>query len=143
MDNQHQDDIYPQVADFTFSGGLYRDVNLMFVPKTHFDLDFFGANGLTVESKIVGDHQAMLKLHGYTANAEDLDQVIFRVFDADKNVVAEVCRPAQADTSVEILLSDLHLWNGVKDPYLYTVTATLLRHNEVLDQVKARHGFRE
>ncbi len=141
VDNQHQDDIYPQVADFTFYGGLYRDVNLLFVPKTHFDLDFFGANGLTAESKIVGEKQAMLKR--YTSNAEDCDQVIFRIFDAENKVIAEVCRPASADTSVEILLSDLHLWNGVKDPYLYTITATLLRHNEVLDEVKARHGFRE
>ena len=143
VDNSHHDDIYPQVADFTFYGGLYRDVNLIFVPKTHFSLDYFGAEGLTAESEITGENKALLKLHGYVSNAQEMDQVIFSVFNAEGTIVAEVCRPACEDASVELQLADLHLWNGVKDPYLYTVKAALVRHNELLDQVEVRHGFRE
>ncbi len=143
VDNQHRDDIYPQVADFTFYGGLYRGVNLILVPKTHFCLDYFGAEGITAESKITGENKALLKLNGYVSNAAEADQVIFSVYDAEKTLIAEICRPACEDIFAEVELCDLHLWNGVKDPYLYTVKATLLRHNEVLDQVTVRHGFRE
>ncbi len=143
VDNSHHDDIYPQVADFTFYGGLYRGVNLIFVPKTHFSLDYFGAEGLTAESRIVGEKKALLKLHGYVSGAEESDQVMFSLCDAEHTPVAQVCRPACEDAFAELQLSDLHLWNGVKDPYLYTVKATLMRHNEVLDQVTVRHGFRE
>ena len=39
-DNSHKDSVYPQNADFTFYGGLYRGVNLISVPDTHFDLEY-------------------------------------------------------------------------------------------------------
>ncbi len=142
VDNQHRDNIYPQMADFTFYGGIYRDVKLLFVPKTHFCLDYYGSQGLTVGSEIVGDKQALVKLHGYVSDAEALDQVCFSIYDAQEKLVAEVYRSAEQDTHAELLLSDLHLWHGVKDPYLYTVKATLMRHNEVLDEITVRHGFR-
>lgn len=51
-DNQHYDHIYPQVADFTFYGGLYRDVRVLTVPKTHFCLDYYGSEGITACSEI-------------------------------------------------------------------------------------------
>ena len=42
VDNAANDRVYPQVADFTFYGGLYRDVNIIAVPATHFDLSYYG-----------------------------------------------------------------------------------------------------
>ncbi|MBP3514426.1 MAG: hypothetical protein J6J74_08135, partial [Elusimicrobiaceae bacterium] len=46
VDNAANDNVYPQMADFTFYGGLYRDVNLICVPASHFDLDYYGGPGL-------------------------------------------------------------------------------------------------
>jgi len=48
VDNSPNDYVYPQMADFTFYGGLYRNVNIVCVPSTHFDLDYFGGKGLTI-----------------------------------------------------------------------------------------------
>ena len=48
VDNSPSQTVYPQVADFTFYGGLYRDVNLILTPKSHFDLDYFGGSGFSV-----------------------------------------------------------------------------------------------
>ena len=42
VDNSKNDRVYPQKADFTFYGGIYRDVSLMVVSKNHFTLDYFG-----------------------------------------------------------------------------------------------------
>lgn len=143
VDNSHQDQIYPQMADFTFYGGLYRDVNLIYVNETHFDLDYYGSKGVTVSSKITGDGQAHLTLHGYVSHPKEEDQVLFTIYDATGTEIAALARPAMEDTNAELDLTDLHLWQGVEDPYLYTVEAVILRHNEVQDMVSTRHGFRE
>lgn len=47
-DNGSNDTVYPQMADFTFFGGLYRKASLITVPESHFDLDYYGAPGLRV-----------------------------------------------------------------------------------------------
>ena len=48
VDNTANDKVYPQVADFTFYGGLYRDVNLIAVSESHFDLEYYGAPGIKI-----------------------------------------------------------------------------------------------
>ena len=48
VDNAPNDRVYPQMADFTFYGGLYRDVNLYNVPETRFDLDYLGGPAVAV-----------------------------------------------------------------------------------------------
>ena len=48
VDNSANETVYPQVADFTFYGGLYRDVNIVCVNKAHFDLDYYGGTGLQI-----------------------------------------------------------------------------------------------
>ena len=42
-DNSVNDRVYPQKADFTFYGGIYRAVRLLVVSKVHFALDCLGA----------------------------------------------------------------------------------------------------
>lgn len=143
VNNEHQDQIYPQMADFTFYGGLYRGVNLIYVPETHFDLDYYGSQGLIVSSSITGEKQAKVTLHAYVENPGESDQVLFTIYDQDKKETAVISRPAEKDTAAEITLTDIHLWQGVEDPYLYGVEALLVRHNEVLDEVHTRHGFRK
>ncbi len=46
--NENKSSVYPQSADFTFYGGLYRGVNLISVPKAHFDLEHLGSSGFMV-----------------------------------------------------------------------------------------------
>ena len=43
VDNSDNDTVYPQKADFTFYGGIYRDVTLHVVPAAHFALAENGA----------------------------------------------------------------------------------------------------
>ena len=46
VDNSESQDTYPQFADFTFFGGLYRGVNLLVVPERHFELEEYGGPGI-------------------------------------------------------------------------------------------------
>lgn len=54
VDNAPNDRVYPQMADFTFYGGIYRNVNILCVSKARFDLDHFGGPGITVTPIVEG-----------------------------------------------------------------------------------------
>ena len=54
VDNSPNDRVYPQNADFTFYGGIYRDVTLIGVPENHFDLDYYGSPSIMVTREIKG-----------------------------------------------------------------------------------------
>ncbi len=142
VDNSNRSYIYPQVADFTFYGGLYRDVNLLVVSDTHFELDYQGTEGVKVTSEIKGE-DALIKLDAWVSNAAESDSVQFLITDADEYPVAEAFVPASAHVSTQLLLPDVHLWQGVTDPYLYTVTARVIRANDAIDEVSVNLGVRE
>ena len=46
VNNEANETVYPQVADFTFYGGLYRNVSIIGVSESHFDLEYYGGKGL-------------------------------------------------------------------------------------------------
>lgn len=138
VDNSPNEVVYPQTADFTFYGGLYRDVNLVCVDESHFDLDYFGGTGLAVTSKIEGSNAAV-HVDTYIANSKMGQKVCYTLFDKDGNVVATA---TSDDTSCDLVIENVHLWNGRKDPYLYTAKVDLMEDDAVLDSVSARFGCR-
>ena len=142
VDNREYSHIYPQMADFTFYGGLYRPVSVILVPETHFDLDYWGASGISYSTKLA-DGQAVITAHACVTAAQPGDSVLFSIVDAAGNTVTEGVIPARKDSELQLLIQEPHLWQGVKDPYLYTVTAKLLRKNEQIDEVSGKMGIRE
>ena len=133
VDNSVNDHVYPQYADFTFYGGLYRDVNLICVPNAHFDLEYHGAPGIKVTPVIDGAN-AHVEVEVWTKNAEG-KALTYIISDAEGNTVAET---TTSDTKVNFVIENVHKWHGRKDPYLYTATVKL----EDCDSVSARFGCR-
>ncbi len=142
VDNSEKSNIYPQMADFTFYGGLYRGVNIIVANSTHFDLDYYGASGLSVTSKVISGG-AMLTLDTFVTNAAEGDTVEFSVVDPTQGIVAEAVRPAGEKTQAVLGLPGAHLWQGVDDSFLYHCTARLVRKNEVVDEIATQFGVRE
>lgn len=138
--NEKKSSVYPQSADFTFYGGLYRGVNLISVPRTHFDLEHYGGPGIQVTPKPYGKSGAMFEMVSYVNNADENFTVLYSILDAEGKEVASTCRPAD-DTRVTVYVPDAQRWD-VDNPYLYTVTAVLQRRNEAYDQVSVRVGVR-
>lgn len=132
VDNTKTEKVYPQTADFTFYGGIYRDVNILTVNENHFDLDYYGAPGVKIDSAVNGENGSVTA----TAYVTGKGEVKISVTDKEGNTVAE---GAGGET---LTVKGVHLWNGVKDPYLYTLTATLTVDGTPVDQVKQRFGFR-
>ena len=136
-DNSPNDYVYPQTADFTFYGGIYRSVKLIGVSKSHFDLDYFGAPGISVMPKVTGTG-ADVDAVAYVATDENAS-VRFEILDKDEVIAsAEVSGDYHANMHIDAV----HLWNGVKDPYLYTLRAVLLVNGEEVDCVSCRFGCR-
>lgn len=54
VDNSANESVYPQMADFTFYGGLYREVELIAVNNSHFALEHYGDQGIKVTATVEG-----------------------------------------------------------------------------------------
>jgi len=140
VDNSPSDSVYPQVADFTFYGGLYRDVNLICVPESHFDLDYLGTPGLAV-TPVVDGKNASVKTEVYLTGAKAGQTLRYTLKAACGYVVAQAEQPA-SETVNNAVIENVTLWNGRKNPYLYTAVVELMENGEVLDTVSTRFGCR-
>jgi len=138
VDNSPNDTVYPQMADFTFYGGLYRDVNLIAVNNTHFDLEYFGGNGLMITPAIDGK-DAKVAVEVFAKNLAPEHRIVCTILDKEGNVCA---RSESSDTKAELTLKDVHLWHGRRDPYLYTCRAEITDGETVIDCVTSRFGCR-
>ena len=138
--NENKSSVYPQSADFTFYGGLYRGVNLISVPEVHFDLDYYGGPGVMVTPKPCDCGGASFELEAFVKNPDENFTVMYAVKDAEGQEVAGAVRPAD-NTKVTVYVPDAKKWE-IDDPYLYTVTATLQRRNEAYDEINIKAGVR-
>ena len=137
VDNGVNDKVYPQFADFTFYGGLYRDVNLICVSQSHFDLEYYGGPGIKV-TPTMEDTDAKVEVEVYVRNRKACQTIRYQLLNRDGKVIGTYEGGANANFRIK----NAHLWQGRKDPYLYTCTAELLENGTVLDSVRARFGCR-
>jgi len=135
-DNSVNNRVYPQKADFTFYGGIYRDVYLVVLNKYHFDMDFFGGPGIAVNPTVLGNDSPVQVRTWHNAPNAVVD-IVFK--DAEGNVVAS---QTGADTDTTVVIENVHLWDGVEDPYLYTCEATLMVDGKAVDAVSTTFGVR-
>ncbi len=138
VDNAPNDRVYPQMADFTFYGGLYRDVNLIAVSDTHFDLDYYGGPGIQVTPVMDGDN-ANVEVKVYITGGKDGQTVRYTLTDAEGNIVGQT---TCADSKADFVIENAHKWHGRKDPYLYTAKAELVEDETTVDCVCTTFGCR-
>lgn len=128
VDNSANDRVYPQKADFTFYGGLYRDVNLILVPESHFELCKDGTPGIKV-TPVVNGKDAVVTVETW----QNAGEVTICVAGQEKKVPSE-----NGHAVAEFVIHDVHLWDGVDNPYLYTAEAKLVSG----DAVNTKFGCR-
>ena len=140
VDNSQNDRVYPQNADFTFYGGIYRDLNIIAVNESHFDLEYYGGPGIKVTPEVV-DKSANVEVEVFTTNTLDTQKLNYILKDREGNIIAQK-ETSSSETKVTFEIENVHLWHGKKDPYLYTAEVCLKDEEEVLDNVSARFGCR-
>lgn len=170
-DNAPNDFVYPQNADFTFYGGIYRDVKLISVDKNHFAMDFWGAPGIKVTPILdLEKNNANITIESFVeleatlleSDSKDSIKVITTILDAEGNVISKKAKVKRQQESKEesgkvrkvtgikripvakeeFTVSGPRLWNGLEDPYLYTAKAELVINGEVKDAIETRFGCR-
>lgn len=139
VDNSDFEDVYPSNADFTFYGGIYRDVNLITgLDECHFSLKE-GLCGVYAEASIRGK-TGVLRIEPHLNGDTRGIRAVYTVLSREGEPVAQM--EAQANAEVAMELENPILWNGLTNPYLYTVRASLFRGDTEIDAVQTRVGFR-
>lgn len=134
VDNAPNNFVYPQQADFTFYGGIYRNVSIIGVAKKHFDLDYNGTPGIMVTPKVNGKN-ADIEMQAFADG-----EVRFEIL-ADGKIIESISASGKNPKAC-VTIENVHLWNGIFDPYLYTLKASLIVENETVDEVSTRFGVR-
>ncbi len=125
VDNGDNQTVYPQKADFTFYGGLYRDVKLIAVPEEHFELLKDGTPGIKVTPVVDLEKKTATVTVETWHNGRSVDITV----NGETKTV---------ERKAEFVIENVRLWDGVDDPFLYTATAKLPGG----DEVSARFGCR-
>ncbi len=133
VDNSKNDTVYPQTADFTFYGGIYRDVNLISVSKDHFDLNNFGSKGAKITTKVDGNDGVIEIEAGVIGSGT----VKASVYDHFGKLVAS------GNDKDSITVNSVHLWHGLEDPYLYILKLELVKEEVIVDELQFDIGFRK
>lgn len=147
-DNSTNDAVYPQMADFSFYGGLYRDVKVIAAPKIHFDYLDGSRDGVQIRTvkeengscwKVVGTGSIVCE------KAKSKGKVRMLLLDQGE-VVCETSASMEFSGkdmfSLSLEISDPHLWMGTEDPYLYQVKLELYEEKTVVEERSISTGFR-
>lgn len=138
VDNSPNETVYPQQADFTFYGGIYRDVMQISVGATHFVLQD-GGPGLAVTPTLAGDRADVAMSASVIGAGARTARVRFTVDGEGSTTTSIVGGASHATVPIE----QVRRWHGLRDPHLYTARAELLLDGVVVDAVELRFGCRE
>lgn len=141
VDNTVVSDVFPTSADFTFYGGLYRDVNLITAKGAHFDLTDGSRHGITAVPHREGDIW-ILPVKANVSNAGADSCCVYTLKDADGKTVASETRPS-VSPDCELRVSNPVLWNGRENPYLYDLECEICENSVTSDKINIEIGFRE
>jgi len=154
VSNAHNDDIPPLRADFTFYGGIYRNVRIIAVDAVSFDMDNHASDGVFIRTESVSEEHAEISLSGKISNANDNNQAVLLetvITDHGQNIIAvnsqQLRLPAEGDAGFEtgtIQVPDPKLWSPA-DPHLYNVIVRIRNKGKgtaVLDELVLPLGLR-
>lgn len=140
VDNSDFDDVYPSMADFTFYGGIYRPVKIITdLPDCYFSLTD-GLCGILADPVKANDGWEV-KITGFVKGDTEGKTVRYTLYSKEGEAVAQAEASGENPNAV-IKAQNPILWNGMKNPYLYTLKGTILKDGEAIDCAETRIGFR-
>lgn len=151
VDNSYDPDIPPLSADFTFFGGIYRDVSLISTSPVHVSNTHYASSGVYITTSSVTDEIAEINIRAMLTNKYESSKRIYvehKVFSSDGKCIANTKNKINLKTGenqefdTNIKIKNSHLWN-TGSPYLYRLHTTLLDNNgNIIDEVSNSFGVR-
>lgn len=145
VNNAHNEEIVPLYGDFSFLGGIYRDVQLIISKPVHFEIANIGANGIFVTTPEVSEASAKVKVTSKLVRPKSGKYTVRQtLYDAKNKLVKQTTSKSLygKDTFSELSITNPKLWSP-DSPYLYTLVSEVLdSKNIILDRVENSVGFR-
>lgn len=149
--NNEVNGVPPTAADFTFFGGIYRGVSLLVTDRLQVETMDYASPGVYLKQEHVSRERADLsvttKLANHERRAADLTVRVVvadargrRVKESESNVKVEA--GGRAEAVARLALARPHLWDGLRDPYLYKVFAEVYEGRRLRDRVEQPLGLR-
>ena len=171
INNERTDEIAPITADFTFYGGIYRELELIKKEKLHFSFGEHATRGIKISTPVVNEEKAICEISAVVENNTNADKdlnILAKIgadnipaenpyinkTDFDNSISkrtefsAELCSKitvaANTHKAVQFTfeIDNPHLWNGRKDPYLYGVSLEIEQDGRIVDTVVDSVGLR-
>lgn len=149
VDNSYDNEVLPLLADFTFYGGLYREVNLLVMGDIHFDVMDNGRDGVYLAQRKTSETSFELTVHGQVVNESQVlheGEVLLQLKDQEGQAVFEAKAPLMLDGVSKFefrnVIDSPILWNGIINPYLYTAAISVISDGQVRDTRNIAIGFR-
>ncbi|AHF14365.1 beta-galactosidase [Niabella soli DSM 19437] len=150
--NAPRKDVIP-VNNFLFPlyGGIYRPVAMIITNPVNITVTDYASPGIYITQKNVSAKSAAVNVKAKLENRErTIQYVIMQTLVKDaggKEVLRtrkEIAVSPQGTTYAEqsFSMTNPHLWNGIKDPYLYTLTTSLIQNGKETDAVTQPLGLR-
>jgi beta-galactosidase len=153
VDNSYNRNIPPLSADFTFYGGIYRQVSLVPVEPVHFSLNDNGSNAIFISTPTVNNRTAVVMIRGVVSNKKNKAgkiKITTLIYDANgkeiTGISSRILLAAGANKNFEQVIKTInqpHLWSPA-DPYLYKVVTSIVDEEtgRTLDEIINPLGFR-
>ncbi len=151
VSNRPEPDIAPLSGDFSVYGGLYRSVHLIETSDINVTPSDHASPGVEWLETSVTQDQAVLDVTAEVSNGSRRNSpltLVASVFDVTGNLTASAeqeIRPTTNRTApyfLQVSVKNPHLWNGLKDPYLYKSVVELRSASNVIDSVEQPLGLR-
>lgn len=150
-DNSESMDRIPVTSDFNKNGGLHNPVWLLEMDDVFLSPEPYGQYRLRCETPVVTSKKVSTNVKTRIVNTGNKDvEILVRVqlleadgrlgYQADRKVPVNAF--SEYDFDHEFLLSGLHLWDGLKDPYLYTVRVEIFKGKRMMDIAETPIGYR-
>lgn len=149
--NEWDKNVIPLAGDFTVFGGIYRPVSLIVLNPVNITPLDFASSGVYVKQTEVDDSQATLDITTKLNNETDVTQPVDVKFTLlnQKGAVEQafsqrivLSKKSKKDILQQLVVTQPLLWNGRKNPYMYTLQVEVLQNGRLLDEVKEKIGLR-
>lgn len=148
--NTFTDDVPPLSGDFTFFGGIYRDVHLLALEKVHFRMDQYNSKGVFWNTPNVSEKSADIFLKGAFSSSLSMAKEVtveHIILSGDGKIVLSHEKAYKSQTgetvpfSCKLKLKKPELWSP-ESPSLYRLVSSLKVDGEIMDQIENPIAFR-
>lgn len=151
VDNTERDDVLPLTGDFNVNGGLYRPAQLIVTDPVCISPLDYASPGIYLTIKELTEAEATVEVKTIVSNGSKSSPVIrieTRILDGKSQLLltatdSVTLQAGETKPVVQIVkTSSPHIWQGRKDPFLYSVLASVTSGPDIKDSVTESLGLR-